>query len=51
MIQSATSELLYRNIPQHNEEMAEFPVLVERIRFYPDVPLNQALNRVMVLLK
>lgn len=51
MIQAATSELLYRYIPQHNEEMAEFPVLVERIRFYPDVPLNQALNRVMVLLK
>lgn len=51
VIQQSAHALIDHFIPGNNEEAADYPLIVQRIRFYPDVPLNQALNRVMVLLK
>ncbi|TPV59932.1 AraC family transcriptional regulator [Aestuariibacter sp. GS-14] len=51
LIQQAAHTLIDQFIPANNEVMADCPLVVQRIRFYPDVPLNQSLNRVMVLLK
>ncbi len=51
VIQQSAHALINNFIPDSKEEAADYPLIVQRIRFYPDVPLNQALNRVMVLLK
>lgn len=38
-------------LPASGEEPGEFPLFLQRVRFYPDVPLHEAVTRVFVPLR
>ena len=37
-------------IARHNEQAADFPVIVERLSFYPEVPYHRAQSHILLLL-
>ncbi|GGF57825.1 AraC family transcriptional regulator [Alteromonas lipolytica] len=49
-LESAVNYLTTDFLDAYNEEMADFPVIVERVTFYPEVPYHQAENHIFLLL-
>ncbi|MBB6522372.1 AraC family transcriptional regulator [Pseudoteredinibacter isoporae] len=46
---STAIEYLYEHwLPKSGEEVADAPLLIERLRFFPEVPESQALNHILL---
>ncbi|NVK56713.1 MAG: AraC family transcriptional regulator [Alteromonadaceae bacterium] len=51
LIESSIDYLLNNYLVENNEQAGDFPLIIERIKFYPEVPHHQAECNVFLLLK
>ena len=50
VLEAAVNFITTDFIARHNEQAADFPVIVERLSFYPEVPYHQAQSHILLLL-
>ncbi|MDY6928529.1 MAG: helix-turn-helix domain-containing protein [Pseudomonadota bacterium] len=50
VLEAAVNFITTDFIARHNEQAADFPVIVERLSFYPEVPYHRAQSHILLLL-
>ena len=50
VLEAAVNFITTDFLAQHNEQAGDFPVIVERLSFYPEVPYHQAQSHILLLL-
>ena len=50
VLEAAVNFITTDFIARHNEQAGDFPVIVERLSFYPEVPYHQAQSHILLLL-